>query len=139
MWKLGSVAMPDRAAVLLQLQDFITGSSLDAHVLRSNFVFKIVPMLNPDGVINGNYRCSLAGVDLNRNWMEPSRKMHPTIYHTKMMMKKLIEDREVMILAVLQAHGACGLDVWCMLIRITHFKPLWLNGRKLLLPAMHLL
>jgi len=27
---------------------------------------QIVPMLNPDGVINGSYRCSLAGVDLNR-------------------------------------------------------------------------
>lgn len=25
-------------------------------------------MLNPDGVINGNYRCSLAGCDLNRRW-----------------------------------------------------------------------
>lgn len=23
-------------------------------------------MVNPDGVVNGNYRCSLAGVDLNR-------------------------------------------------------------------------
>ena len=33
----------------------------DAKILRDNFVFKIVPMLNPDGVINGNYRCSLAG------------------------------------------------------------------------------
>ena len=27
---------------------------------------QIVPMLNPDGVVNGNYRMSLAGVDLNR-------------------------------------------------------------------------
>lgn len=29
--------------------------------LRNRFVFKIVPMLNPDGVIVGNYRCSLSG------------------------------------------------------------------------------
>ncbi len=28
-------------------------------------------MLNPDGVINGNYRCSLAGCDLNRRWKNP--------------------------------------------------------------------
>lgn len=77
------------------MQDFITGNSLDAKLLRSKFVFKVVPMLNPDGVINGNYRCSLAGVDLNRTWLEPSRKLHPTIHSTKSMIKKLMEDREV--------------------------------------------
>lgn len=37
-----------------------------AYELRNRFVFKIVPMLNPDGVIVGNYRCSLSGQDLNR-------------------------------------------------------------------------
>lgn len=46
--------------------DFLTGEIHDARILRSLFVFKIVPMLNPDGVIYGNNRCSLAGVDLNR-------------------------------------------------------------------------
>jgi murein tripeptide amidase MpaA len=29
-------------------------------------VFKIVPMINPDGVVFGNYRTSLSGKDLNR-------------------------------------------------------------------------
>ncbi len=45
----------------------------EAKLLRDNFVFKLVPMLNPDGVINGNYRCSLAGCDLNRRWKRPSK------------------------------------------------------------------
>jgi len=54
-----------------------------AELLRQHFVFKIVPMLNPDGVINGNYRCSLAGCDLNRRWKAPSKILHPTIYATK--------------------------------------------------------
>ena len=43
------------------LIDFLVGDSLEARVLRDKFVFKIVPMINPDGVINGNYRCSLSG------------------------------------------------------------------------------
>jgi murein tripeptide amidase MpaA len=37
-----------------------------ARLLRERFVFKIIPMLNPDGVIIGNYRCSLSSHDLNR-------------------------------------------------------------------------
>ena len=42
-----------------------------------------VPMLNPDGVALGNYRCSLMGFDLNRHWTDPSRWAHPTLEATK--------------------------------------------------------
>jgi len=65
----------------------------EAQMLRDNFVFKIIPMLNPDGVINGNYRCSLAGCDLNRRWKFPSKSLHSTIYHTKKLIKKLHSER----------------------------------------------
>lgn len=54
-----------------------------ARVLRDYLVFKIVPMLNPDGVVLGNYRCSLMGFDLNRHWQEPSPWAHPTLVATK--------------------------------------------------------
>ena len=47
----------------------------EAKLLRRSFTFKIVPMLNPDGVVNGNYRCSLAGCDLNRRWKFPSKML----------------------------------------------------------------
>ena len=60
--------------------DYLTGPSLDAKILRDNFVFKIIPVLNPDGVVVGNYRCSLAGLDLNRMWRDPSRRLTPPIY-----------------------------------------------------------
>ena len=66
--------------------DYLVGPSLGAHMLRDTFVFKIIPMLNPDGVINGNTRCNLVGVDLNRVWIEPNKKLHPTIWHTKQLL-----------------------------------------------------
>uniref|UniRef100_A0A8C5ML15 AGBL carboxypeptidase 1 n=1 Tax=Leptobrachium leishanense TaxID=445787 RepID=A0A8C5ML15_9ANUR len=54
-----------------------------AEILRELFIFKIIPMLNPDGVINGNHRCSLNGEDLNRHWVTPDSNLQPTIYHLK--------------------------------------------------------
>ena len=62
---------------------YLSGDSIKANILRNNYVFKIVPMLNPDGVIVGNYRCSLAKQDLNRQWKEPSKFLFPEIYYTK--------------------------------------------------------
>jgi murein tripeptide amidase MpaA len=59
--------------------DFITGSSEAAKDLRRKIVFKIVPMTNPDGVICGNYRTSLSGNDLNRQFLTPNPKLHPEI------------------------------------------------------------
>ena len=60
---------------------FITDpNNEEAKLLRKHFIFKIIPMLNPDGVINGNYRCSLAGCDLNRRWRVPNKSLHPIIY-----------------------------------------------------------
>ena len=52
-----------------------------------HLMFKVVPMLNPDGVVYGNNRCSLAGVDLNRQWKKPSRTLHPTIYYAKALIR----------------------------------------------------
>uniref|UniRef100_A0A8C5J454 ATP/GTP binding protein like 1 n=1 Tax=Junco hyemalis TaxID=40217 RepID=A0A8C5J454_JUNHY len=63
--------------------EFLVSSDPIAELLRKCFIFKIVPMLNPDGVINGNLRCSLSGDDLNRQWLTPSSQLHPTIYHAK--------------------------------------------------------
>uniref|UniRef100_A0A4W3IYH9 tubulin-glutamate carboxypeptidase n=1 Tax=Callorhinchus milii TaxID=7868 RepID=A0A4W3IYH9_CALMI len=63
--------------------EFLVSNTTVAEKLRQLFIFKIVPMLNPDGVINGCQRCSLSGEDLNRHWSHPSPDLHPTIYHTK--------------------------------------------------------
>lgn len=63
------------ASFIMQgILDYLVSDDEGAKYLRNNFVFKIVPMLNPDGVIVGNYRCSLSGQDLNRQWTTPSSK-----------------------------------------------------------------
>ena len=56
--------------------DYLLSNSNEAEFLRENCVFKIIPMMNPDGVIHGNNRCSLAGCDTNRRWKEPSRVIY---------------------------------------------------------------
>jgi murein tripeptide amidase MpaA len=45
------------SSVLLQgVLDFLTSDDPQAQQLREGFVFKVIPMLNPDGVAVGNYR-----------------------------------------------------------------------------------
>ena len=85
--------------------DFLTGDSLEAQALRKLFVFKIIPMLNPDGVINGNYRCSLSGGDLNRRWKTPSRLLHPTVYEAKKLCKDFRKEREVVLFWDFHGHS----------------------------------
>ena len=41
---------------------------MEAWLLKQNIVFKIVPMLNPDGVMLGNYRTGVMGEDFNRKF-----------------------------------------------------------------------
>eukprot|EP00047_Mylnosiga_fluctuans_P020776 m.96273 g.96273 ORF g.96273 m.96273 type:complete len:493 (+) comp8626_c0_seq4:70-1548(+) len=74
------------------LIEFLLGSSPDAEYLRRRVVFKIIPMLNPDGVYHGNYRCSTLGYDLNRCWANPSEHQHSTIYRTRRYLEELVQD-----------------------------------------------
>lgn len=85
--------------------EFLIGDSENAKFLRDTFVFKIIPMQNPDGVIVGNYRCSLMGVDLNRQWVACSAKLYPINYHTKLMMKRTLESREIFFYCDMHGHS----------------------------------
>jgi murein tripeptide amidase MpaA len=53
------------------LKELISNTD-NAKFLKDAFYFKVVPMINMDGVSKGNYRFSASGVDLNRKWKQPS-------------------------------------------------------------------
>ncbi|KAL4642037.1 cytosolic carboxypeptidase 2-like isoform X1 [Arapaima gigas] len=91
--------------VMEGLLDFLLSDSPDARLLRDTFVFKVVPMLNPDGVVVGNYRCSLAGRDLNRNYCTLLRDSFPCVWHTRNMVKRLIAEREVVLYCDFHGHS----------------------------------
>lgn len=69
--------------------EFLLSSHNIAKVLRENFVFKIVPMVNPDGVFLGNNRCNLIGQDMNRVWQVATEFSHPEIFAVKNMLKEI--------------------------------------------------
>jgi len=87
------------------LMNFLLGNNPEAHVLRDHFLWKIVPMINPDGVICGNYRCGLAGVDLNRQWRHPEALLHRTIHEAKKQIIRLKESSEVAMFLDLHGHS----------------------------------
>ncbi|MBI1289829.1 hypothetical protein GC173_01105 [bacterium] len=53
--------------------------SAEGAPLRKAATVNVVPMINPDGVIAGNYRLNAAGVNLNRVWNKPDPATSPEI------------------------------------------------------------
>ncbi|XP_063882854.1 cytosolic carboxypeptidase-like protein 5 [Scylla paramamosain] len=66
--------------VLNGFLNFIVSGDPRAERLRDLFVFKVIPLLNPDGVVRGHYRTDQRGVNLNRVYIDPSPALHPTIH-----------------------------------------------------------
>jgi hypothetical protein len=85
--------------------DFLTSAAHEAEELRNHFIFKIIPMLNPDGVIHGNYRTSLSGEDLNRRYSSTDATFHPTITALKTMLKSTQQDRKIMLYLDIHGHS----------------------------------
>lgn len=85
--------------------DFLVSKTDEAEALRKMFVFKIVPMLNPDGVIHGNYRCSVAGTDLNRRYIDANHVLHPEITALKELIKETKDARGVLMYLDLHGHS----------------------------------
>jgi hypothetical protein len=74
-------------------------------------------MVNIDGVVVGNYRCSLAGCDLNRRWKNPKKviiilncisfkkKIHPTVFKLKEVIKQFSRERQLRLVCDFHGHS----------------------------------
>lgn len=89
------------------LIDFLFNGSVASSYLLKNVVFKIIPMLNVDGVVEGLCRCGLSQTDLNRVWSDPNPVNHPVIYHTKEYIKQLQQEHGILL--YLDFHGHARL------------------------------
>lgn len=59
-----------------------------ASEIRKRAHLYIVPNINPDGAVLGNLRSNAAGVNLNREWLNPSLEKSPEVWHVRTAMKK---------------------------------------------------
>ena len=73
------------------LLEFLTSNAQEAKVLRKFYTFILFPCLNPDGVVSGNYRSLVAGVDLNRQWIKPEADFNPEVHAVKSVLRQIYE------------------------------------------------
>lgn len=93
---VGSVLMQNCVQYLLSNENAATK-------LLNRYIFKIIPMVNIDGVVIGNSRMSFAGDDLNRKFAEPDSMLHPEVIGIKALVDKC--NNEAGVLMFLDIHG----------------------------------
>lgn len=86
--------------IMKYLMSELVNRSENYDSILSNYVIKLVPMINTDGVTIGNSRSSLVGLDLNRRWGDPNASIHPEIHFLKKIMKQ-------------QADTKQGISIYC--------------------------
>ena len=62
-------------------------------------------MINVDGVIYGNFRCDVTGVDLNRRWKLPSKFFHPHLVEITQKIINYNKKRKIELFIDLHGHS----------------------------------
>ena len=92
--------------VIQGLIEFLISNEPRAINLRKNYIFKIIPMLNPDGVIRGNFRMNSAGKDLNRMWTEENEENSPSVFYCHKMIQKTLNSRNIHFFCDFHGHSS---------------------------------
>lgn len=105
-----SHAVASPASYAMQgLLEFLVGNHPIAKTLRERFIFKVLPMMNPDGVFLGNNRCNLVGQDLNRTWNIATEYLHPTLFATKRLLREYDQSEAYQVDFVIDMHAHSSL------------------------------
>ena len=74
-------------------------------LLLDNFVFVVVPMLNPDGVFRGHYRQDVNGNNLNRLYNKYTKENEPTVFAVMSLIKSLSDQNKLFMYLDFHAHA----------------------------------
>lgn len=86
--------------------DFLLDSTDPRAVqLLKEYVFIVVPMLNPDGVARGHSRADTTGQNLNRMYRNPDPIKHPTIFALRHLMLTLEATGRLALYIDMHAHA----------------------------------
>lgn len=98
-------AHPSETPGSMMMEGVLQALCEDSRILREQFTFKLVPMLNPDGVIIGNSRTGLEGADLNRRWSSDYSSAFPQITALKMLLRKWTAQGRLTLFCDLHGHA----------------------------------
>ena len=91
--------------IIQGLIEFLLSNDPRAENLRKHYIFKIVPMLNPDGVFRGNFRMNSVGKDLNRMWTEENLENSPSVYFCHEVIQKTLKSRSIHFFCDFHGHS----------------------------------
>jgi len=111
------------------------GNSDLARIVLSQYIVKVIPCLNPDGVSIGNSRTGVEGCDLNRVWQNPSQEMHPTIFYAYKIIEDVKKRNDIEVFCDLHTHSdRCNSFIYGCPLPILQTFAAW--TRTHLLPKM---
>lgn len=96
---------PPEVTGYMAMQEFVrtvTGNTALAQDFRKRYELVLFPLLNPDGVDEGNWRHSAGGVDLNRDW---ELFVQPETRAVKEAVEGLVKDQQAKVEFMLDFHS----------------------------------